>query len=127
MQEVRQTSTPVEVRVEHRRPSSLSSLSLGGESPDVDTTTRGNSPGVSVLDESVIGQISQELEECEQSLDDRLMQEMASNVRLKRHHFIEELEQLRERSRVRYEEERVARERDMEIERARRQVEEMQQ
>ena len=96
------------------------------------TTPMGNSLNVMTIsmattDGSVIGEITQELEECEQSLDDQLMVEVEQKVELYRHHFREQLERVREESKERYEHERRVRARRRELETARQQLKEMQQ
>ena len=81
---------------------------------------------MAITDCSVIGQICSELDECEQSLDDRMMREVSVSVTLRRHHFREQLEGLRQERTRQYERERAARERRAELEQARAEAEELQ-
>lgn len=92
------------------------------------TSSTYNSREVSMAttDCSVIGQICSELDECEQSLDDRMMREVSVSVTLRRHHFREQLEGLRQERAQQYERERVARERRADLEQARAEAEELQ-
>ena len=82
---------------------------------------------MATTDRSVIGEITRELEECEQSLDDQLMSEVEQKVGLCRQHFHAEFERVREDSRECYEYDRRIRARRREQERARQQLEEIQQ
>ena len=75
---------------------------------------------------SMIGQICCELEECEQSLDDQMMREVAVNLALRQHYFREQLEELRHTSVQRYNLQRAARERRVELEKARQEAEDLQ-
>jgi len=77
-------------------------------------------------DFSMIDQICYELEECEQSLDDQMMREVAVSLSLRQHYFREQLEELRHTSAQRYNLERAARERRVELERARQEAEDLQ-
>ena len=95
-------------------------------------TPRGYSPDVTAIsmattDRSVMGEITQELEECERSLDDQLMVEVEQTVEIYRRHFRERIERVREESSDRYEHERRLRARRRELERARQQLKEIQQ
>ena len=93
------------------------------------TSSTYNSREVSTAtaDSSVIGQICCELDECEQSLDDRMMREVSVSVALHSHHFREQLDGLRQERTQQYEQERASRKRRAELEQARAEAEELQQ
>ena len=71
-----------------------------------------STPGFDESSESVIGEIWQELDAREQSIDDQMMEEVTNDVREKRKWFYKNLEHIRRTSEERRKLEREKRERE---------------